>query len=193
LDKFIGDGFMAFWGAPVTKGRQEDAIDAARFALEVRKEFQLIATRWKTSGLDKQIRLRLGLHSGYCSVGNFGSHRRLQFTAMGNPVNVASRLESASKGGHITTSLATQAMLSSQFDLNEKGKIEVKGIKHPLTVFDLVEERQFSSKNNLDQVTAFLSSLEGSTFVDRETLEALRDIATIKRRREGSSETAVAA
>lgn len=137
LDKFIGDGFMAFWGAPESLGRQEDAKNCARFALSLQSEFEKLAEVWIKNGLDHHLSLRQGIHSGYCTVGNFGSSSRLQYTAMGNPVNLASRLESLASPGSILASHSTSMMISNLIPIKEAGKVQVKGIKHPVTTYTL--------------------------------------------------------
>ncbi|MBG90005.1 MAG: hypothetical protein CMO80_24330 [Verrucomicrobiales bacterium] len=178
LDKFIGDGFMAFWGAPETAGRQEDAKSAARFALSLQKHFGELVVGWRKQGLDHEVNLRLGMHSGYCSVGNFGSSQRLQYTAMGNPVNLAARLESAAETGTVLTSRVTATMISGWIPVQEAGKIRVKGIKHAVSTFTLKpEQRQESALADDDQVTQFLGRLEETQQLDPGIIAKLHELA----------------
>ena len=183
LDKFIGDGFMAFWGAPESAGQQNDAVRCARFGIEMRDRFKKLAESWSKRGIDHQISLRQAIHSGYCSVGNFGTQKRLQFTAMGNPVNVTARLEGEAEPGSVLMSLTTQSMVSPYFDSRPKGKLIVKGIKHPISTFELLPKTSAAEAENepaADQVTAFLNHLEGTSVFDRKTMEALRELARSK-------------
>lgn len=179
LDKFIGDGFMAFWGAPESAGKQEDAKQAARFALALREGFAGLAAQWRKGGLDHEICLRQGMHSGYCSVGNFGSNERLQYTAMGNPVNLAARLEGAAASGAVLTSHVTATMISGWIPVKESGKIRVKGIKHPVTTYTLEQEplRTVAEPLEAEQITQLLGRLEETQRLDSKTMELLRQLA----------------
>lgn len=179
LDKFIGDGFMAFWGAPETDGRQEDAKKCARFALDLGEAFSELSGSWRQQGLDHTVSLRQGINSGYCSVGNFGSKNRLQYTAMGNPVNLAARLEGAAPEGGILTSHITSSMISAWIPVRECGQIKVKGIKHPVTTYTLEPERPRTAAEPLgaDQITSFLGRLEETQQLDSKTMELLRQLA----------------
>lgn len=177
LDKFIGDGFMAFWGAPESDGKQKDAVRCARFGIEMRDRFKKLAVEWSRRGIDHQILLRQAIHSGYCSVGNFGTQKRLQFTAMGNPVNVTARLEAEAEPGSVIMSLTTQSMVSPYFESRPKGKLLVKGIKHPVSTFELLPNEERNEEPSDDQVTSFLNRLEGTSVIDRKTMDALRELA----------------
>ncbi|MBN8249784.1 MAG: adenylate/guanylate cyclase domain-containing protein, partial [Verrucomicrobia bacterium] len=94
VDKFIGDGVMAFWGAPQPDPHQ--ALAAARAALEIQQRLDRLNARWAAEGRPV-FPTRIGLHSGDAVVGNIGSEDRLNYTAIGDPVNLASRLESLNR------------------------------------------------------------------------------------------------
>jgi len=177
LDKFIGDGFMVFWGAPETGGRVEDAQMAAEFAVETQQAFQQMRSDWRNQGLDHLVQLRIGLHSGFCSVGNFGSKNRLQFTAIGSPVNIAARLEKAALPDTILTSHETQSLIKPVLGCRETGKIEVKGIKHPITTYQVMPRQALATQSADDEVTTFLKRAEVLKEINRETLDKLHRLA----------------
>ena len=99
FDKFIGDGIMIFFGDPKTQGTKEDAQACVAMAVEMRRRMNLLQIQWRREGIDRQLAVRMGINSGFCTVGNFGSNDRMNYTALGTEVNLASRLESAAKPG----------------------------------------------------------------------------------------------
>jgi adenylate cyclase len=132
VDKFIGDAVMAFWGAPLPDPEQErHAIQAA-----IAMKDALVALNEELAAQGKPpLRLGIGIHSGDALVGNMGAESRLSYTAIGDTVNVASRLEGANK------TLGTEIMLSADtakgapdLPLRMLGAIRVKGRPQPLQV-----------------------------------------------------------
>jgi adenylate cyclase len=138
LDKYIGDAVMAFWGAPFeTPGH---AADACRAALEMMRRVGELQRQWKAEG-KPHLEIGIGLNTGVASVGNMGSKLRYGYTAMGDPVNVASRLEGLNKeyGTHIIASETTyQAAQGGGFLFRELDLIRVKGKTQPVTIYELV-------------------------------------------------------
>lgn len=121
LDKFIGDAVMAFFGDPQSLGPERDALAAVRMAATmVRKARQL------------GVPIRVGINSGLAFVGNFGSHERMDYTAVGRVVNAASRLEHASEAGRVLIGEATHERLGGRVPTTPRGEIQVKGIDRPL-------------------------------------------------------------
>jgi adenylate cyclase len=94
VDKFIGDGIMAFWGAP--KDNASHATDACRTALQCQQRLAELRIRWRIAG-KPELRARIGLHTGPVIVGNIGSEKRLNYTAIGDSVNLTSRIEGLNK------------------------------------------------------------------------------------------------
>ena len=93
LDQFIGDAIVIFFGAPQSKGPDNDARAAVAMALEMQEKLQLLRMKWADEGVSLPIHVRMGLSTGFCNVGNFGSTERLHYTAIGNVVNEASRIQ----------------------------------------------------------------------------------------------------
>jgi class 3 adenylate cyclase len=153
LDKFIGDGIMAIFGA--LNGRDaegiEDAAFAANAALELKSEFQILLNqwidRWKFySAQIIDIGLGCGLHTGECLVGNAGTEIRDQFTALGADVNLASRIEGRTGKSQILVSASTNHRLSGSFSFENRGVInDIKNIPGDYPVFELIGRKNVVS------------------------------------------------
>ncbi len=134
LDKYIGDAIMVFFGDPTTKGAKEDALSCVRMAIEMQNQVQDLAREWGGYSLDEPIQIRIGIFTGYCTVGNFGSEEQMDYTIIGNSVNAASRLESVASPGGILISHRTWSLVNEYVEGEESGPIVVKGFYDPLRV-----------------------------------------------------------
>jgi class 3 adenylate cyclase len=142
LDKYVGDAIVIFFGDPETLGVREDAIACVKMAIVMRKRMKELESVWMEAGLEKPLRCRMGISTGVCTVGNFGSEDRMDYTIIGSGVNLAARLETACPANEILISYETYAHVKDLIDCQEEGQIEVKGISHPVTthrVIDLYE------------------------------------------------------
>ena len=124
LDKFIGDAVMVFFGDPQTKGVKEDAVACVRMAIEMMQD---------VASMDIQI--RVGINSGPAFVGNFGTQQQMNYSIIGNAVNLASRLEHASEPGKILVSQATYDLVKDDFWCEARGPIKVKGIENDIMTY----------------------------------------------------------
>lgn len=124
LDKFIGDAVMVFFGDPKTKGVKEDALSCIEMAKDMVKAAEAM-----------NIKIRIGINSGPCIVGNFGSDNRMDYTIIGRNVNLAQRLEANSKTGRILISQAAYELIGDQIPCTVQGDIKVKGIDRLLTTY----------------------------------------------------------
>jgi len=138
LDKFMGDGALLFFGAVASAGPESDARGALRFASELLLVFDLLVARWRRFGVFSEMGIRIGINSGYCTFGNFGSERRYQYTGMGPAVNLASRLEKIARPGSAVCSLAVRALGGAFFDFQSLGPCKFKGVPRPIEVFQLL-------------------------------------------------------
>ncbi len=126
LDKFIGDAVMVFFGDPESNGVEADAIKCVEMCKEMINE---------AKSLD--IEIRVGINTGMCTVGNFGSEDRMEYSIIGKEVNVASRLESNSSPGNILISESTYDLVKEHFKCNPKGGMEAKGIERKINTYSL--------------------------------------------------------
>ena len=137
LDKYIGDAVMAFWGAPVPC--EGHALVACKAALANQKRLAALRDEFAAEGYPP-VRNRIGLNSGPASIGNMGSAARLSYTAIGDNVNLASRLEGANKayGTYILISESTRLGAGEAIEVRELDYVKVKGKEQPIRVYELL-------------------------------------------------------
>ena len=107
IDKYVGDAIVMFFGDPTTLGVKEDALACVQMAIAMQKRIGELAHEWSNSGIETVLRCRIGIHTGYCTVGNFGSEDRMDYTMVGGTVNLASRLEHEAPPGGMLISFET--------------------------------------------------------------------------------------
>ncbi len=139
IDKYIGDAIMALFGAPLH--RPDHPVLACRTALAMMAKLKTLNEEWESQGRPA-MRIGLGLNVGDVAVGNMGSDRLFNYTAIGDNVNLASRLEGLNKyyGTSILISSSTARVLDGQFVLREVDLVRVKGKAQALTIFELLGE-----------------------------------------------------
>lgn len=142
IDKFIGDAVMVFFGDPTTQGAKKDAVAAVSMAIAMRKHMKVLRQQWRSQGITKPLEIRMGINTGYCTVGNFGADTRMDYTIIGREVNLASRLESASESGEILISHETYSMIKDLIMCRDKGQISVKGFSRPVQIYQVVDFRR---------------------------------------------------
>ena len=178
IDKFVGDAIMIFFGDPETKGQKEDAKACVLMAIEMRERMKYLQKMWEDQGISKPLRIRIGVNTGYCNVGNFGSEDRLDYTIIGGEVNLASRLESNADAGQILISHETYALVKNQIICEKKEEIKVKGIAHKVLTYQVVntKEKLVKSKNFLNE------EFEGFNLsIDLERIKKEKVVATLKK------------
>jgi adenylate cyclase len=111
IDKYIGDAILAFFGDPETRGVEEDAIACVNMAIAMQKRMRELQMEWRNKGLQKPFQLRIGINTGYCTVGNFGSEDHMDYTIIGSEVNLTSRLQSNAELGGILLSHETYSLI----------------------------------------------------------------------------------
>ncbi len=139
IDKYMGDGILIFFGDPETHGVRKDALACVEMAIAMRERLKDLVDLWRESGLEQALRVRMGIHTGYCTVGNFGSEDRLDYTIIGGAVNAASRLEARATPGEILISSETYTHVKDRIHCLEHGTIEVKGIAYPIVAYQVVD------------------------------------------------------
>ena len=139
IDKYVGDAILIFFGDPDTKGVKADATACVKMALAMRKRMRELDSVWRASGIEKPPRCRTGINTGFCTVGNFGSDDRMDYTIIGSGVNLASRLEQAAPPGEILISYETYALVKDEVCCEERGHINVKGISYSVATYQVVD------------------------------------------------------
>jgi class 3 adenylate cyclase/tetratricopeptide (TPR) repeat protein len=143
INQFTGDGVMALFGAPVA--HEEHAQRACHAALSIQKEVSAYGEKVKKeNGVD--FKMRIGLNSGPVIVGAIGDDLRMDYTAVGDTTNLASRMESSARPGGILVSQNTERLARAFFELKPLGKVEVKGKAHPQEAFELIRAGEIATR-----------------------------------------------
>ena len=142
IDKYVGDAIVMFFGDPTTLGVKEDALACVQMAIAMQKRIGELAHEWSNSGIETPLRCRIGIHTGYCTVGNFGSEDRMDYTMVGGTVNLASRLEHEAPPGGMLISFETYAHVKDEVRCEERGHVQVKGIAQPVATYVVVGLKQ---------------------------------------------------
>ncbi|MDH4128248.1 MAG: CHASE2 domain-containing protein [Spirochaetota bacterium] len=163
VDKFEGDAIIAFWGAPLDE--PEHAKLACYSTIEMQKRLNILTEKWKAENRDSLItnmKMRIGINSGFAVVGNMGSKQRMDYTMMGDTVNLAARLEGANKfyGTYSMISDATYLQAKNYIDVRELDKIQVVGKKEAVVVYELLGRKDETSGAKADGVELYLKALE---------------------------------
>jgi PAS domain S-box-containing protein len=145
IDKYVGDAILMFFGDPESRGVREDALACVKMALAMQKRMAELAQVWRASGIETPLRCRIGIHTGYCTVGNFGSEDRMDYTIVGGAVNLASRLEHEAVPGSVLISYETFAHVKDEIVCEGRGEVRVKGIAYPVATYEVLD-----LKTNLD-------------------------------------------
>ena len=138
IDKYIGDGLMVFFGDPESKGPEKDAERCVEMALDMQRLMRELTEYWgKNYSLKKDLQIRIGINTGFCTVGNFGSLERLDYTAIGSTVNLAARLEALAGPGSILVSEDTHSLVQNLFVFREPKEVKIKGFLRQIKCFEL--------------------------------------------------------
>ncbi|OLP61011.1 adenylate cyclase [Xaviernesmea oryzae] len=142
VDKFIGDAMLVFFGDPDTHGPVEDAKACLRMAVDMQQRLGELKERWRRRGTEQPFVVRMGINTGYCNVGNFGSSDRMDYTIIGAEANLAARLQSIADGGRIVMSYETYSLVADIVIAHPLPPITMKGIPRevvPYAVEGLVD------------------------------------------------------
>lgn len=179
IDKFIGDAIMVFFGDPDSKGEKEDAIACVSMAIEMRDTMHALHELWISMGISRPMKIRIGINTGYCTIGNFGSEQRMDYTIIGGEVNLASRLESAADVDSILISHETYGLVKNRVECKPMGEVTVKGIAHSVKTYEVIgfadtsiQQKQISVKSE-----GFALSIDLARQTDKQqTIEKLKNV-----------------
>jgi len=136
IDKFIGDCAMAMWGAP--EMRDDDARRAVRAAEAILRWLEVGNAKWRKQ-IGRDIELAIGIHTGFAVVGNIGSEKRMEYTAIGDAVNIAARLERLARPGQILMTRETISRVGDEFSSRSIGTYDIIGRARPSEIFVLAD------------------------------------------------------
>ncbi len=151
IDKYIGDAIMLFFGDPETRGVKTDAVQCVRMALAMQDRLTDMEDEWRAEGFVRPFRVRMGINTGFCTVGNFGSETKLDYTIVGSHVNLAARLQTKSPVGGVLVSEETWSVVADQFVGERFGELTVKGVPYPVASYLVKAERDPHKTGNIRQ------------------------------------------
>ena len=181
VDKFVGDAVMVFFGDPGTKGVQEDTLLCVSMAIEMRDKLKSLQKGWKQVGIMHPFQIRVGINTGFCTVGNFGSKNKMDYTIIGSQVNAAKRLEESAMQGQIVISHETWSHVKDKIYCIKKSPVMVKGISRPMQTYQVIGYYDELDKRSNDlSVSVFM---EKTNTIQHDTL--VRDINVGRRLNDG--------
>jgi len=200
IDKFIGDAILVFFGDPETKGVAEDAKACLRMAMDMQRRLGELKDKWRGEGTEEPFIVRMGINTGYCNVGNFGSNDRMDYTIIGAEANLAARLQTAAEAGSIVISYETYALVQDIVAAHPLPPITMKGIAReivPYAVDGLLADADGAVRVLSEHVAGLDLHLDLDQIDDSETdriRAALQEAlaALDEKRRHGDDGTAVA-
>jgi adenylate cyclase len=177
IDKYIGDAILAFFGDPETRGVKEDAMACVNMAIAMQTKMRELQFEWRDAGSEKPFQLRIGINTGYCTVGNFGSEDRMDYTIIGNEVNLASRLQSHADLGGILMSHETYSLVKDAVLAEEQDPIQAKGFAKPVRNYKVLD--QFDKR--LGERRVIREEQDGlRVFVDLEKLDKANAVQALE-------------
>jgi adenylate cyclase len=188
IDKYIGDAILAFFGDPETRGVPEDAMACLEMAIAMQRRMRELQAEWRDAGLQKPFQLRIGINTGYCTVGNFGSEDRMDYTIIGSEVNLASRLQSHAELGGILLSHETYSLVKDRVLAEEREPVHAKGIARPVRnyrVLDRVEDAVAQGRAIHEEQDGVKIVLDLQRLDVTRAVETLEDIVSRLRSRPG--------
>lgn len=128
IDKFVGDAMLVFFGDPESKGVAEDAKACVRMAVDMQRRLAELNVKWRNDGVERPFRVRMGINTGFCNVGNFGSSTRMDYTIIGDEANLAARLQSIADVESMVISYETYALVRDIVSARALPPVSLKGI-----------------------------------------------------------------
>ena len=153
IDKFVGDAVMVFFGDPTSAGIKEDAIKCLKMASAMRQRVKLLNDVWQKKHLIPEgLSVRMGVASGFCTVGDFGSSQKMDYTILGSPVNLAARLQGLSPIGEILLSAETHSAFKKSSNVENLDQLKLKASQNRYLIFDLIKHKNQILQVNLSTV-----------------------------------------
>jgi class 3 adenylate cyclase len=139
LDNFIGDGIMVLFGAPVPAAEEDQAWSAVQAATAMRDRARELAAELRGRGIPADVQIRVGINTGHCTVGVFGSELLRAYKAVGHAVNIGSRLQTAAAAGSILCGFRTYALVRDRVNAVQREALTVKGSARPVEAWEIVD------------------------------------------------------
>jgi class 3 adenylate cyclase len=187
IDKFIGDAIVAFFGDPESMGVKEDAVACVLMAIEMKNKLKELQHKWHTEGFVRPFSARIGINTGYVTVGNFGSEQKMEYTAIGGNMNLAARLEASATAGEILISHETYLLVRDKILTTYMGDVKAKGINKPIRTYQVI---QAENRNSLSAKSdGFFINIDYAAIKDTEKENIVEVLDSVKRSLLNSQET----
>ena len=180
IDKFIGDAIMVFFGDPETLGDEQDALKCIDMSLKMQKRINELRNFWNRSGVKGGLNVRMGISTGYCTVGNFGSNQRMDYTALGSPVNLSARLQSLADSNQIVISDTTLNLVETKIQYQEYKEITPKGFARPIKTYKLEDFNDKSLSKSIKSYSKKGKHVDINIFDTSNIKEALKELKKIQ-------------
>jgi class 3 adenylate cyclase len=180
IDKFIGDAVMVFFGDPETAGEQQDALKCIEMAIRMRNRVAELQRHWKKLGVAKGIRVRMGITTGFCTVGNFGSEQRLDYTVLGSPVNLAARLQALAPADGILVDENTHNLIEEYVACEPFDEIAPKGFARPVQIHQAQDFRSDEHREKRRRLSLVGERVEVNVFDSSDIRAAIAELRRIQ-------------
>ena len=180
IDKFIGDAVMVFFGDPETQGEENDALQCVEMALRMQIRIEELRDYWKRLGIPGGINIRMGIATGFCTVGNFGSDQRLDYTALGSPVNLAARLQGLAPTNNILIDESTIGLVRGKVETEFFDKITPKGFVRPVDIHLVKDFISSEHKGNRSSFSHRGAHVEINVFDTSDIKAAIEELKNVE-------------
>jgi len=182
IDKFIGDAILVFFGDPESEGDAEDALKCIEMAVRMRERVQGLQAVWRKKGVAQGLKVRMGIATGYCTVGNFGSDQRLDYTVLGSPVNLAARLQGEAEPNTIIMDENTLSLVEGAAKARLKGEFVPRGFSRSVRYYELEEFSTQTRRKLRDQMMHVGEHVEVTLTDSSDIRAAIEELREIQRR-----------
>ena len=180
IDKFIGDAVLVFFGDPETLGETEDALRCVEMALRMQNRIAELQGYWKRLGASDGIKVRMAIATGYCTVGNFGSEHRLEYTALGGPVNLAARLQLVAPPGKTLIDERTYRLIEDKVACDNFGEQTPKGFARPVQVYQVADFRADEHRERRQRLSRVGEHVEVNVINSSDIRAAIEELRRIQ-------------
>lgn len=175
IDKYIGDAIVIFFGDPDFIDDETHARQCVRMAIEMLEQIKIISRNWQGSGSPGGLGVRMGINTGFCTVGNFGSETRMDYTMIGGQVNIAARMEKIADRNSVFISEATYSLVRDIVEVSGPKVTRVKGIHYPVKVYKLI-----GLKREAESIDSLLETTEHGFFLHPISFNKISDSLAYK-------------
>jgi class 3 adenylate cyclase len=179
LDKYMGDAILVFFGDPEATSDQDHALRCVKMALEMRSRMSELQQQWYGMGFQEPLHIRMGVATGFCTVGNFGSSQRMDYTIIGNTVNLAQRLQASAETDCILISHDTWGLVREEVECDPPVSLTLKGFSHAILAHKVLRLRTHAPDAPVEISDAdrnLLIRVDWSRITRDELLEIIRNL-----------------